>query len=114
MNVLADPHQATVSEIVLFEYLQVPVSHEVTLVLPESKGGSLSNEHAGIREIWIRVHHYLGVPFGVDGIQVTLVPPLEVPSRKLRRVSRDAQRRSVRLSANQHFEARPTASDGIM
>lgn len=65
---LADPLQAAVSQVVLLEYLRVPETHELAVVLPEPTRGQLPNEFGGIWEIGVGTHDDVGVPIGVDAV----------------------------------------------
>ena len=80
---LADPHQTPVSEVVLLEYLQKPGAHELSLVFPESLRGRLPHDLPRVRQVAVGSHHDLGVPGGVNGIQVPGVPALHPVSREL-------------------------------
>ena len=79
---LADPQQTPVSEVVLLEYLQKPGAHELSLVFPESLRGRLPHDLPRVREVAVGSHHDLGIPGGVDGIQVLSVPALHGVSRE--------------------------------
>jgi len=80
---LADPHQAPISEVVLLEYHQKPGAHELSLVFPEPLRGRLPHDLPRVGEVAVGLHHDLGVPGGVNGIQVPRVPALHSMSREL-------------------------------
>jgi len=79
---LSDTQQRALSQVVFFENLQTPVSHEPALVLHELPGVS-AGELAGVGEIDVGSDKKPGVPEREESIEVARVPLLDADPRQL-------------------------------
>ena len=82
---LTNPEQTALSQVVLFEDIQVPLAQELPLVLKEPTCGRRPEELTGVGEVGVWTHDDLWMPVGEDGIQVVEVPPLDSGSCKFHR-----------------------------